>query len=271
MDAIGIPLLRGRWFTDADDRNAPNVVVINQALADLYWPGRDPIGNRVFVGGESVENDADWNTIMGVIGNTRHFGLDRLPRPEIYRSYLQSVVPYFTLAVKSDVDESTLTASVRRAVMDVDPGQPLAGVATMEQVLVGSLGSQRFSMSLLLVFAATALVLTGVGLYGVLAFWVSQRSNEIGIRLALGANATGVVGGVMKQGVLLTGLGLIVGTIGALGLTRLMGSMIHGVSATDPTTFACGGVLLSAIGMLACGLPAYRAARVDPLAVLKAE
>jgi putative ABC transport system permease protein len=270
LETLGIPLLRGRWFSDSDDSEAPSVVVINQALADRYWPDEDPIGKRL-TWGDPDEEDTDWATIIGIVGNTRHLGLDQPPRPEIYQPYLQGSLPFLTLVVKSEVDPSTLTSAVRRAVMEVDPEQPLSAVATMEQVLFDSLGSRRFNMLLLVVFAVTAVVLAAVGLFGVLSYSVSQRYNEIGIRMALGARTVGVVGSVMREGVGLAVLGLAIGIPGALGLTRLMRSMIHGVSATDPAVFAIGAALLVAIATLASCVPALRASRVDPIQVLRVE
>jgi len=270
LETLGIPLIRGRWFSDTDDSDAPSVVVINKALADRCWPDEDAIGKRLTWGDPEAE-DTDWATIIGIVGNTLHFGVDQPPRLEIYQPYLQGSLPYLTLVVKSEVDPSTLTSAVRRAVMEVDPEQPLSAVATMEQVLFDSLGSRRFNMLLLVVFAVTAVVLAAVGLFGVLSYSVSQRFSEIGIRMALGARTAGVVGGVMREGVGLALLGLAIGIPGALGLTRLMRSMIHGVSATDPAVFAIGAVLLVTIATLASCVPAFRAAQVDPIEVLRVE
>jgi putative ABC transport system permease protein len=270
IKTLDIPLLRGRWFTDGDDSEAPDVVVVNQALADKYWPGEEPVGKRM-TWGSPDDADPNWVTIIGLVGNTRHFGLDESARPEIYQPYLQGSLTYLTLVIKSRVDPTTLTAAVRKAVTDVDPAQPVSAVATMEQVLFDSLGSRRFNMMLLLVFAVTALVLAAVGLFGVLSYSVSQRYNEIGIRMALGARTSGVVGRVMREGVGLTLLGLGIGVAGALGLTRMMQSMIHGVSATDPVTFVAGVVLLIVVAALASCVPALRASKVDPIQVLRAE
>jgi putative ABC transport system permease protein len=221
--------------------------------------------------GSPDDEDPAWITIVGVIGNTRHFGLDQEPRPEIYQPYLQGSLTYLTLVVKSEIDPTSLTTALRQAVTQVDPSQPLSAVATLEQVLFDSLGSRRFNMLLLVAFAITALVLAAVGLFGVLSYSVSQRYNEIGIRMALGARASGVVTRIMREGVGLTLFGLGIGVASALGLTRLMSSMIHGVSATDPATFVVGAVLLIAVAALASCVPALRASRVDPIKVLKAE
>ncbi|UCD24540.1 MAG: ABC transporter permease, partial [Gemmatimonadota bacterium] len=268
IETLGIPLLRGRWFTEADDLQAPDVVVINQALAEKYWPGEDPVGKRMTWGSPDDE-DPQWATIVGLIGNTRHFGLDEAERPEIYQPYLQGSLPYMTLVVKSQVDPTTLTSALRRAVTDVDRAQPISSVATMEQVVFDSLGSRRFNMLLLVTFAVTALVLAAVGLFGVLSYSVSQRSSEIGIRMALGARTGGVVGKVIRQGVGLALIGVTIGVAGSFALTRLMQSMIHGVSATDPIAIVAGAALLTAVAAFASCLPAFRASRVDPMRVLR--
>ncbi len=267
--ALGIPVIRGRAFTTADDSDAPRVAVINQAMADLYWSHDDPIGKRVTWG--DPDDDAVWSTIVGIVGNTRHNGLDEPPRPEIFQPYMQVSMPYMTLVVRSGMDVTSLTSVIRSTVMDIDPQQPIYEVHSMEQVLFESLGSRRFNMYLLVVFAVTAIVLAGVGLYGVLSFSVAQRSNEIGIRMALGAQAGGVITAVIKEGFWHTAVGLVIGTGAAIGMTRLMTSMIHGVSATDPMTFVGGIVLLMAIALAASWIPALRAAKVSPMEVLREE
>jgi putative ABC transport system permease protein len=267
---LGIPLVRGRVFTDGDGPETSSVAVINQALADLYWPDEDPIGRRV-TWGDPTDEDANWVTIVGIVGDTRYDGLDEPPRPEIYRPYAQAPMPFMTLVVRSELDVAGLTSAVRQAVMEVDPAQPVYEIHAMEEVLSDSLASRRFSMLVLGVFAAAALVLAAVGLYGVLSFSVAQRSNEIAIRMALGAQATDVVGRVVKQGFWLAALGLAIGTCGAIGLTRLMANMVYGVSATDPLTFAAGILLIIAVALAASWVPAARAGRADPMEVLRGE
>ncbi len=264
---LGIPLLRGRVFTDADDAAAPGVAVINQALANLYWQNEDPIGKRITWG--DVDEDAVWTTIVGIVGNTSYEGLDQPPRPEVFRPYPQAPIPYMTVVVRSDMDMGALESALRAAVMEVDPQQPIYEVKTMEQVLFDSLGSQRFNMYVLGIFAVAALVLAAVGLYGVLSFSVAQRSNEIGIRMALGAQVSGVIGRVIGNSLLLGAIGLVIGTCAAVGLTRLMASMIYGVSATDPFTYGAGIVLLTLVALAASWLPAARAARADPVNALR--
>jgi putative ABC transport system permease protein len=267
---IGIPLLRGRSFSDGDDSEAPGVAIVNEALADTYWRNEDPIGKRITWGDPEGE-ETDWATIVGVVGNTRNRGLDQPATPEIYRPYLQVSLPYMTLLVRSQLEVATLTSAVRQAVMAVDPGQPISAVATLENVLFDSLGSRRFNMLLLGVFAIAALVLAAIGLYGVLSYSVTQRSNEIGIRMALGARAGGVVSRVIREGIGLALIGLVIGTAGALALTRFMSSMIHGIGTTDPVTFVAGTLMLVAIAGLASFVPALRASRVDPMKVLRSD
>jgi putative ABC transport system permease protein len=270
FETIGIPLMRGRLLTRSDDAEAPRAAVVNEALAEKYWPEGAAIGKRIVFGDPDAE-DVDWITVVGIVGNTRQFGLDQPARPEVYQPYLQTTLPFMTLVVKSELDDGLLTSAVRRAVMEVDPEQPMAAVATLEQVLFDSLGSRRFNMLLLTVFAIAALVLAAVGLFGVLSYTVSQRANEIGVRMALGARGSSVVGQIVRQGVGLAIVGVVIGTAGALALSRLMTSMIHGVSANDPLTFVIGALLLAGIAALASFVPALRASRVDPIEVLRAE
>jgi len=267
---LGIPLVRGRVFTEGDGAETPGVAVINQALADLYWPDEDPIGRRV-TWSDPDDQEADWVTIVGIVGDTRHSGLDEAPRPEIFRPYAQAPMPFMTLVVRSEAEATTLTSAIRQAVMEVDPAQPIYEVHPMERVLSDSLASRRFSMLVLAVFAAAALILAAVGLYGVLSFSVAQRSNEIAIRMALGAQANDVVGRVIKDGFWLAAIGLAIGVCGAIALTRLMASMVHGVSTTDPLTFAAGILLVTAVALAASWVPAVRAGRADPMEVLRRE
>jgi putative ABC transport system permease protein len=220
---------------------------------------------------DPTDEDASWTTIVGVVGDTRFESLGEAPRPEIFRAYRQAPMPYMTLVVRSDMDAAALTPAVRAAVLEVDPEQPLYEVKTMEQVLSDSLRSDRFNMFVLCVFAVAALLLAAVGLYGVLSFSVAQRSKEIGIRIALGSQVRGVVARVIRDGLVLAGIGLLIGTCAAVGLTRLMTNMIYTVSATDPTTFVAGILLLAAVALAASWIPALRAARADPVQALREE
>jgi putative ABC transport system permease protein len=267
---LGIPLIRGRIFVQGDGPDASGVAVINQALADLYWRGQEPIGQRVTWGDPTDEN-VDWTTIVGIVGNTRQDGLEEVPRPEIFRPYAQAPMPFITLVVRSEVEATGLTTAIRNAVLEVDPAQPIYEVKTMERVLSDSLGSRRFSMYVLGVFAVTALVLAAVGLFGVLSFSVSQRSKEIAIRMALGAQVSGVIARVVREGLGLAAIGLLIGTLGAVALTRYMASMVYGVGTADPKTFVAGIALFALVALVASWIPALRAARADPMNVLKAE
>ncbi len=268
--ALGIPLLRGRLFAETDDENAPAVVLINQALADRYWAGEVPVGQRLTLD-DPESGDVDWATIVGIVGDTRYDGLDADARPELYRPYAQAPPPFMTLVVRAEGDAAGLSSAIRNAVTEVDPEQPVFGLATMEDVLSESIARRRFGMVLFGLFALAAVVMAAVGLYGVLAFSVAQRTNEIGIRIALGARPERVVAHVVREGLWLGLSGLAGGAVAAFALTRLMSSLIFGVGVTDPVTFGLGGMLLVVIALLASYLPARRAAGVDPVVALKQE
>ncbi|HEV8702066.1 MAG TPA: ABC transporter permease [Candidatus Polarisedimenticolia bacterium] len=267
---MGIPLLRGRGFDARDLRQAPGVAVVSQTLARRYWPGEDPIGRRITFGTDD-KGESYWTTIVGVVADVRQKGLHAEPRPEIYVSSMQSPSRYATLIVRSGLDPAGLAASVRREVQGVDPDIPLYDVKTMREVLDGSLAARRFNMALLALFAAVAVLLAGVGLYGVLAYMVTQRTHEIGVRMALGARPRDVLRLVVGQGMALALGGVLLGILGALALTRVLSTLLVGVAATDPWTFGIVVPLLSAVALLACYVPARRAARVDPLIALRYE
>lgn len=215
--------------------------------------------------------DVEWTTIVGVVGNALQRGLDQDPRPEVYRPYVQAPMPYLTLVARTRTDASTLGNGLRNAVQEVDPQVPLWGVATMEEILVESLGWRRFTMTLLGAFAAAALLLAAVGLYGVLSYAVAERRREIGIRMALGARSEQVVRQVVTEGLVLALVGLVIGAGLALALARLMSSLIFQVESTDPITYLAGGAILLTVAVAACGLPAQRAAKLDPVVVLRDE
>lgn len=265
---MGIPVLHGRTITDIDNEDAPLVALVNQTLADEHWPGENPLGNRIAWG--NIEDDeVELATIVGIVGNTRHSGLDEETRTEIYRPYSQAPMPFMTLVVKSAMEESSIVSALRSVVAEVDPGQPVIEAMTMDQVLAGSLGQRRFNMLLLGLFAGAALLMAAVGLYGVLSYSVTQRSREIGISMALGASTGHIVGKIVREGFRLIIIGLVIGTLGAVALTRLITSLIYGVSVTDPVTFILGILLMTAVALTACYLPALRASRLDPVSVLR--
>ncbi|HYS05472.1 MAG TPA: ABC transporter permease [Candidatus Dormibacteraeota bacterium] len=268
--ALGIPLLRGRSFDARDLQKAPGVVVISETMARRYWPGEDPMGRRLSFG-TNDKGELYWMTVVGIAADVLQKGLHTAPRAEAYVSYMQWPSRYSTLIVRSGLDPAGLEAAVGREALAVDPDIPLYEVKTMREVLDGSLASRRFDMALLALFAALAVLLAAVGLYGTMAYMVTQRTHEIGIRMALGARRGDVLRLVVGQGMALTLAGVTLGVLGALALTRVLSTLLVGVAVTDPWTFGAVAALLSAVAFVACYLPARRAARVDPLIALRCE
>jgi len=266
---LGIPLLAGRDLTERDRKDAPDAVVINQAMAERFFADEDPIGKRLQI----YPDPTRWREIVGVIGNVKLKGLDADINPAIYLPLPQNVYPNAMrggfLAVRTDADTHSLVAAIRNELKTVDSGVPIAQVRTMEEIVSGSLAQRRLSMSLLVVFATLALLLAGVGIYGVMAYSVTERTHEIGLRMALGASSADVLRLVMGNGARLVAAGLAVGLGAALALTRVMASLLFQVSATDPATYASIAALLAGIALLASYLPARRAARVDPMVALR--
>jgi putative ABC transport system permease protein len=264
--AMGIPLLRGRHFAEQDREGAPFVVIINQAMARLYWPNEDPVGQRIRPGGAS-----DWGTVVGVVGNIRFSGLDGQASPEMFWSQAQRPRSATILVIRTEREPAALASAVRAAIREVDPDQPVARIRTLERIVDQSVAPQRVTMLLLGAFAALALVLAGTGLYGVMSYLVAQRTHEIGLRMALGAQPGDVLRLVVRQGLTLALLGAAIGVGGALALTRLMSSLLFGVTTRDPAVFVSSPVVLVAVALAACFLPARRASLADPLAALRHE
>ena len=269
FQAMRIPLIKGRSFTEQDRVNTPHALIINEALAQRYWPGGDAIGKRL--GFEDDKGQQDWWEIVGIVGNVKHERLDAEAKPEVYFSYQQSPRNFMTLVVRTSSDPSLLIAGVREQVLGIDRDQPVFDIKTMEQRLAKSLAPSRFIMTLLAVFSALALVLAALGIYGVMAYVVTQRTHEIGIRIALGAQPRDVVRMVVGQGMTLALAGVVLGLVAAFILTRLMSSLLYGVTATDPITFGGVALVLSAVALLATFIPARRATRVDPMVALRYE
>jgi putative ABC transport system permease protein len=266
--ALRIPLIRGRTFTDRDIKGAAPVAVVNEAMARAVFPGEDPIGKFVLNFGPGI----DRVQIAGVVGDVRHLSLETAPRPEIYVPLGQAQWPSVFVAVRTETaNPLTLTPAMQKAVWDIDKDVALANVRTMDDMIARSLLQRRFTMLLLAIFAGLALVLAAIGLYGVMSYSVSQRTREIGIRMALGARRADVLTLVVRQGMILTATGVIVGIVASFGLTRLMSSLLFGVSATDTFTFVSLSVLLLGVALLACWLPARRASSVNPMIALRAE
>jgi putative ABC transport system permease protein len=261
---LGIPVLKGRTFTDHDDEQALKVAVVNEALARHLWPTEDPIGKQLPLFNDNL-------TVVGVVGNTRHEGLSQDTEAEFYVPYLQSPGNSMQLAVRTAADPDSMVSAVRAQVRDVDPDQPLYHVATLQQVLSESLAPRRFNMLLLGIFAGIALTLATVGIYGVMAFSVTQRTHEIGIRMALGAERRNVLRLIVRQGLRLTLFGVVLGVAGAWALTSFLTTFLFGVAPRDPATFALVSLALVAVSILACYIPARWATRVDPMVALRYE
>jgi putative ABC transport system permease protein len=270
FDTMSIPLLRGRQVSTQDTETTPNVVVISETMARRFWPGEDAVGKRIAAG--RVRTPEDWIQVVGVVKDVRQFELNAEPKPQMYLSYRQA--GFFEprdLVVKTDVDPASMAATVRKAVWEIDKDQPVSNIRTMEEILADSIARQRFSMLLLAIFAAVALVLAAVGIYGVMSYSVAQRTREIGIRMALGAQTGTVLKLAIGYGMKLVIAGIVIGLIAAFALTRVMSALLFGVTATDPTTFTLISLLLIAVAVLASYVPARRATRVNPIIALRYE
>ncbi|MGH9431439.1 MAG: FtsX-like permease family protein, partial [Terriglobia bacterium] len=264
---MGVPVLEGREFTRQDRLGSLGVIVINETMAGRYWPKQDPVGRAIRLGG----SDGPRLTVVGVVGDVHHWGLDEGIQPQFFRPYTQAAWPVMNIVVRSTNAPATFAPRIKKALAEVLPDRPVSGVETMEDIVHDSTGSRRFPMLLLSAFAFLALLLAAVGIYGVVAYSVSQRTHEIGIRMALGAQTRDVLGLVLSEGMTLVLTGAGAGVVAALGLTRLMASLLYGVRPTDPLTLAVVSVTLAAVGLLACYVPARRAAQVDPMVALRDE
>ncbi len=264
LQTIGVPLIRGRQFTDFDHAEAPPVVIVDTGLARRYWPGQDPIGRRIQMRGRAFE-------VVGVVGEVKHSGVDHEARPTIYVPYLQ--VPFFRMAfvVRTAADPASVVRAVKTAVWKIDKGQPVYNAKTMDELMADSASAPRLTLILLGGFAALALLLAAIGIYGVMSYTVSQRRHELGIRVALGAGMMQVLSLVVGRAMLLAVIGVAIGTVAALGLTRVLSSLLFGVSATDPLTFAAVAVILTLVALAASYVPARRAMRVHPIEALRYE
>jgi putative ABC transport system permease protein len=263
------PLKRGRFFTDADDRKAPQVVLIDEALVERYFANRDPVGLRIKRGGPSSE--APWMTIVGIVGNIKTDGFDQPDQPHLYHAIFQNPAYAMAIYVRTDVAPLTLTQSVREQVRALDRDLPVFGERTMTQVAAESVSRRRFAMQVVGLFGILALLLAAVGIYGVIAYSVTQRTREIGIRVALGASRTAILRWVLKQGLVLTIAGVVVGLVAAFALTRLLRTLLFGIGPTDFVTYGVLAILLTVVALIACYAPARRATKVDPLVALRYE
>jgi len=275
--SIGIPLLHGRTFTPQDTRGAPDVVVIDRYLAERYWPNENPVGQRIVRG--TLPNPVEgqprlprkWE-IVGVVATVKHQDLEQnVGKETLYFPYDQAPQSRVNLVVKTAAAPASLTAAVRTEILAVDPEQPLFDVKTMETRLEDAMQGRKSPMILLGLFAGIALLLAALGVYGVLAFAVGQRTSEIGIRLALGATRGDILRLILRQGAGLVGLGVLLGLAGYFALSAVIGKLLFGVGATDPATLLVAPITLAVVALFACWMPARRATKVDPMVALRTE
>jgi putative ABC transport system permease protein len=266
---LGIRLIRGRTFTDMDNEKGERVAVISSLLAQQFFRGRDPIGSRFLLGHPSPNEAPQWLTVVGVVSNTKLYGLANPARLEAYLPFRQAATSSMTLLVNSTVDPAALPPEIRRALASIDKDQAVYAISTMKERVRDSESTRIITFVLLGCFSGVALLLAGIGVYGVISYSVAQRNQEIGIRMALGAQTSDVLRMVVWQGMTLALIGVAIGLAAAMALTRVMKNLLFNVSATDPLTFALVASLLVAVALIASYIPARRATRIDPLQALR--
>jgi putative ABC transport system permease protein len=264
--AMGVALKKGRTFNDFDQFDSPHVAIVDELFVRKNFPNQNPIGKKIL-----LAEDTQWLTIVGVAAHVKNYGIDAESRMETYIPLHQSRLSFFTVVVRTKGDPAAMSSAVRQQIAAVDPNQPVSNVNTMETLLANSMATKRVSMLLFSVFAGAALLLSAIGLYGVISYSVTQRTHEIGVRMALGAEAGRVLGMVLRQGALLVGIGLAIGFAAAFALGRFLEQLLFGVSPSDLETFVVVGTLLTVVALLATFIPARRAARVDPMIALRYE
>jgi predicted permease len=267
---LRIPILRGRGFTGADAPGTPRVIVISEAMANTFFPGEDPIGKRITLGGKDPKPE-DWATIVGIAAGTRDTSPDRAPGPQMYMPFAQRPIGGIAALVRTRRDSRSLSSEIRAAVVALDSEQPVHSLRTMDTVVANSLGQPRFRTFLLTLFGFVAMALASIGIYGVMAYTVAQRTQEIGIRMALGAARVDVLRLVLREVVGLTGIAIAAGVAGAFVASRSLESLLYGVRPADPATYAGVAALLFGVALLAASLPARRATRIDPTTALRQE
>jgi predicted permease len=272
---LEMPVLRGRLFNDGDDEKAPLVAVINQAMAETYWRGEDPLGKRLTLGrgraGVGQRASKSWITIVGVIADARTESLANASVPQIYLSLYQETPKELAIFLRGDLNASAIPEEVRAMVQSVNPELPVYGAQTLNDAVTESLEQRRFLMDIVAAFAVTALLLAALGIYGVISYIVNERTRDIGIRLALGAQRGKIMGMILRQGLGLAIAGAALGLAGSVIVSHLMAGLLYGVSPTDLLTFAGVTVVLTVVALAACYIPARRAMRVDPMIALRHE
>ena len=269
FEAMQIPLRQGRFFNDLDTPTTQKIAIIDEYFAQQYWPHEDPLGKRIRTGG--LDSKEPWITIVGVVGRVKQDALDSDSRIAFYFPHSQYTTPAMNVVLRSNVAPAALTSAIKKEIRELDPDLPIYNVRTMDDRVQESLARRRFSMVMLGLFAALALALATIGIYGVMAYMVNQGTREIGIRLALGATQKNILHLIVRQGMILALTGVAIGLAGAFALTRLMRSLLFGVRSTDPLTFVAIAALLTLIALLASYIPARRAARIDPMVSLRCE
>ncbi|MGH9935971.1 MAG: FtsX-like permease family protein, partial [Blastocatellia bacterium] len=272
LRTLGVTLTKGRYLSEQDLNDAAPVVIINQAFARAFFAGQEPLGKRLKMG-ETADSPFPWVTVIGLVGDIKHVSLEAEARPEIYRPFLRQrdTERKMTFAARTTQEPEALTSAIRRQIQSLDSDQPIANVNAMEQLFDRSVARRRFSLLLFGVFAITALILASAGIYGVISYTVAQNTREIGIRVALGAQANDVLKLVIGQGMALALTGVGAGLIVSFALTRLIASILFGVSPTDLPTFIGVSLLLAIVALLACWIPARRATKADPMVALRRE
>jgi putative ABC transport system permease protein len=270
FETLRVPVRAGRTFTPQDRAGSPRVVVVDEGLVRRYWPNENAIGKRITFG-DAADSTAEWREIVGVVGYTKHEGLDAESRVQVYMPLLQEGLPFSDVVVRTRGDPEMMVSALRAKVQEMDRDLPLSRVSTVERLISESFGQRRFSMFLLGLFAALALVLASIGIYGVMSYSVAQRSHEMGLRMALGAARGTVVKLILSQGMSLVALGVGIGLVGAFALTRVLRTQLFGVQPTDPVTYVLVTLLLTVVAVIATLGPALRATRVDPIVALRQE
>jgi putative ABC transport system permease protein len=265
--------VQGRGFSETDDERALPVAIVNETMARSYWPGESAIGKRIKLG-DPDDKKLPWVEIVGIAGDVRQMGVDEPVKPEMYFPYQQGVEPFYTprdLVLRTSVEPLSIVAAATNAIHQIDPDQPVSNIRTMGQVVSEETSWRELGMTLLSIFAGLALLLATLGIYAVLAYFVVQHTQEIGVRMALGAQRKDILSLVLKRGMSLVLIGVAIGLAAAFALTRLMSSLVFAVNVSDPLTYGAIAALLLLVALIACLVPAQRATRVDPLRALTYE